>query len=141
MLQNNFYTSRIFIRCSYVQSTKQICCKHLIWHDVSADQILHMTLYSFRSCKFSPPSEFFNVIATQMPGQKTLNIGSSLKVSPQNEFLNVLATYLTWQMLLNTGSSCKVSPQNEFLNVLATQMTGQKKDFEHWEQLYGFSPE
>ena len=41
-----------------------------------------MTLYSFRSCKVSPPSEFLNVIATQMTGQMTLNIGSSYKVSP-----------------------------------------------------------
>ncbi len=83
MLQNNFYTSRVFIRCSYVHSTQQICCEHLIWHDVSAEQIPRMTLYNFRSCRVSPLSEFLNVLATKITGQMSLNTGGNCKVSPQ----------------------------------------------------------
>jgi hypothetical protein len=54
-----------------------------------------MTLNTVSSCIVSPQNEFINVLATQMNGQKTFNIGSSSKVSPQNEFSNVLATQMT----------------------------------------------
>ena len=114
---NNFYTSQVFIRCSYVQSTQHICCKHLIWHDISADQIPRMTLYSFRSCKVSPPSEFLNVIATQINGQMILNTVSSCKASLHCELSYVFVNLQLGKMTLNSVCRCVVSHQYELLNV------------------------
>ena len=62
----------------------------------------------------------------------TLNIENSCTVYSQHEFLNVLANQMTGQKTLNIGSSCKVFHQYELLDWA--------NDFEHWEQLNGFSP-
>ena len=75
-----------------------------------------MTLYNVSSCTVSPQNELLNVLVTQMPGQKTLNIGSSCKVSHLYELLYVFSISISCQMTWNTGcnggvwSACSLLP-------------------------------
>jgi hypothetical protein len=75
----------------------------------------------------SPQYDFANVVATEMIGQMTLNIGGSCMVSHQCELLNVSANEMIGETNLYTEGTHGVSPQCELLNIFASLQSS--KDF------------